>query len=89
MKFLISIALFEFLISIALFVQPVAPAKDYTDLEEVASKSGNNTELTETYRSCLAKGELLVCKINHDQISRAKRLTKVRLNFLLRRLMVQ
>ena len=48
---------------------PAAPAQEYTDLEKYFSKSGNNTELTETYRSCLAKGELLVCKINHDQVS--------------------
>ena len=67
-------ALLNFLISIALFKQlffkfPAAPAQEYTDQEEVASKSGNNTELTETYRSCLAKRDLLVCKINHDQVS--------------------
>ena len=37
--------------------------------EKVFSESGNNTELAETYRNCLTKGELLVCKINHDQVS--------------------
>ena len=51
-----------------------APAQEYTDLEKVFSKSGNNTELTETYRSCLAKGELLVYKINHDQVSAEQKL---------------
>ena len=65
MEFFISIAVSEQL----LFKFPAAPAQEYIDLEEVASKSGNNTEFTETYRSCLAKGELLVCKINHDQVS--------------------
>ena len=59
---------------------PAAPAQEYTDLEKYFSQSGNNTELTETYRSCLAKGELLVCKINHDQVSAEQKLglTKVR-----------
>ena len=51
------------------FKFPAAPAQEYTDLEKYFSQSGNNTELTETYRSCLAKEELLVCKINHDQVS--------------------
>ena len=45
---------------------PAAPAQEYTDLEKYFFQSVNNTELTETYRSCLAKAELLVCKINHD-----------------------
>ena len=31
-----------------------ATAQEYTDLEKVFSQSGNNTELTETYRSCIA-----------------------------------
>ena len=48
---------------------PAAPAQEYTDLEKVFSRRGNNIELTETYRSCLAKRELPVCKINHDQVS--------------------
>ena len=58
---------------------PAAPAQEYTDLENYFSHSGNNTELTKTYRSCLAKGELLVCKINHDQVSAEQKLglTKV------------
>ena len=59
----------------------------YTDLEKYFSQSGNNTELIETYRSCLAKGELLVilCKINHDQVSAEQKLglTKVRLDLFL------
>ena len=57
-----------------------APAQEYTDLEKYFSQSGNNTELTETYRSCQAKRELLVCKINHDQVSAERKLglTKVR-----------
>ena len=40
----------------------------------------NSRELTETYRSCLAKAELLVCIINHDQVSAEQKLglTKVR-----------
>ena len=44
------------------------------------SESGNNTELTDIYRSCLAKGELLVCKTNHDHVSGEQKfgLTKVR-----------
>ena len=46
----------------------------YTDLEKIFSQSGNNTELTETYRTCLAKGELLVCKINHYQVSAERKL---------------
>ena len=37
-------------------------------MEKVFSQRGNNTELTETYLSCLAKGVLLVCKINHDRV---------------------
>ena len=51
----------------------------YTDLEKVFAQSGNNTESTETYRSCLALGEHLVCKINHDQVSAEQKLvlTKV------------
>ena len=59
---------------------PAAPAQEYTDLEKYFSQSENNTELTETYRSCLAKGELLVCKTNHDQVSAEQKLelTKVR-----------
>ena len=62
------------------FKFPAAPAQEYTDLGKHFSQSGNNTELTETYRSCLAKGELLVCKINHDQVSAEQKLglTKVR-----------
>ena len=61
------------------FKFPAAPAQEYTDLEKYFSQSGNNTELTETYKSCLAKGELLVCKINHDQVSAEQKLelTKV------------
>ena len=51
------------------FQIPAAPAQEYTDLEIYVSQSGNNTEQTETYRSCLAKRELLVCNINHDQVS--------------------
>ena len=56
-----------------------AQAQEYNDLEKVFSESGNNTELTKTYRSCLAKGELLVCEINHDQVSAEQKLglTKV------------
>ena len=64
-----------------LFIKfPAARAQEYTDLEKFFSQSGNNTELTETYRSCLAKGELLVYKINHDQVSAEQKLglTKVR-----------
>ena len=59
---------------------PAAPAEEYTDLEKYFSQTGNNKELTETYRSCLAKGELLVCKINHVQVSAEQKLglTKVR-----------
>ena len=53
---------------------PAAPAQEYTDLEKIFSESGNNTELTETYRSCLAIRELLVCKINHDQVSAEQKL---------------
>ena len=64
--------------TVLFFEFPAAPAQEYTDLE--ISESGNNTALTETYRSCLAKGELLVCKINHDQVSAEQKLglTKVR-----------
>ena len=64
-----------------LFIKfPAARAQEYTDLEKLFSQSGNNTELTETYRSCLAKGEPLVYKINHDQVSAEQKLglTKVR-----------
>ena len=66
--------------TILFFKFPAAPAQEYTDLEKYFSQSGNNTELIETYRSCLAKGELLVCKINHDQVSAEQKLglTKVR-----------
>ena len=60
--------------TVLFFTFPVAPAQEYTDLEKVFSESGNNTELTETYRSCLAKGWLLVCKINHDQVSAERKL---------------
>ena len=62
------------------FKFPAAPAQEYTDLEKYFVQSENNTELNETYRSCLAKGELLVCKINHDQVSAEQKLglTKVR-----------
>ena len=58
---------------------PAAPAQEYTDPEKVFSQIGNNTELAKTYRICLAKGELLVCKINHDQVSAEQKmgLTKV------------
>ena len=66
--------------TVLFFKFPAAPAQEYTDLEIYFSQSGNNTELTETYRSCLANGELLVCKINHDQVSGEQKLglTKVR-----------
>ena len=66
--------------TVLFFKFPAALAQEYTDLEKYFSQSGNNTELTETYRSCLAKGELLVCKINHDQVSAEQKLglTKVR-----------
>ena len=66
--------------TVLFFKFPAAPAQEYTDLEKCFSQSGHNTELTETYRSCLAKGELLVCKINHDQVSAEQTLglTKVR-----------
>ena len=66
--------------TVLFFKFPAARAQEYTDLEKYFSQSGNNTELTETYRSCLAKGELLVLKINHDQVSEQKKLglTKVR-----------
>ena len=68
--------------TVLFFKFPAAPAQEYTDLEKYFSQSGNNTE---TYRSCLAKGELLVCKINHDQVSveRNLGLTKVRPNLFL------
>ena len=61
------------------FKFPAAQAQEYTDLEKVFSKSGNNTELTETYRNYQHKGELLECKINHDQVSAEQKLglTKV------------
>ena len=66
--------------TVPFFKFPAAPAQEYTDLEKYFSQSGNNTELTETYISCLTKGELLVCKINHDQVSAEQKLglTKVR-----------
>ena len=59
---------------------PAAPAQEYTDLEKYFSQSGNSTELTETYSSCLAKEELLVCRMNNDQVSAEQKLglTKVR-----------
>ena len=59
------------------FKFPAARAQEYTDLEKFFTESGTNTE---TYRSCLAKGEHLVCKINHDQVSAEQKLgfTKVR-----------
>ena len=65
--------------TILFFKFPVAPAQEYTDLEKYFSQSGNNTELTETYRSCLTKRELLLCKRNHDQVSAEQKLglTKV------------
>ena len=71
--------------TVPFFKFPAAPAQKYTDLEKVFSERGNNTELTETYRSCLVKGELLVCKINHDQVSTEQKLglTKVRLDLFL------
>ena len=71
--------------TVLFFEFPAAQAQEYNDLEKVFSKSGNNTELTETYRSCLAKGELLVCKINHDQASAEQKLglTKERLDLFL------
>ena len=49
-------------------------------MEKVFSESGNNAELNKTQKSCLAKGELLVCKVNHDQVSAEQKLgfTKVR-----------
>ena len=61
------------------FKFPAAPAQESTDLIKVFSESRNNTESTETYRSYLAKGELLVCKINHYQVSAEQKwaLTKV------------
>ena len=66
--------------TILFFKFPATLAQEYTDLEKYFSQSRNNTELIETYRSCLAKRELLVCKINHDQVSAEKELglTKVR-----------
>ena len=66
--------------TVLFFKFPAAPAQEYTDLEKYFSQSGNNRELNETYRRCLAKGELLVCKINHDQVSAEQKLgwTKVR-----------
>ena len=59
---------------------PAAQAQEYTDLEKYFSQSGDDTELTKTYRSCLSKGELLLCKINHDHVSAEQKLglTKVR-----------
>ena len=59
----------QFVETVLFFKFPAARAQEYTDLEKFFSQSGNNTELPETYRSCLAKGELLVYKINHDQVS--------------------
>ena len=66
--------------TVLFFKFPAAPAQEYTDLEKVFYESGNNTKLIETYRSCLAKGKLLVCKIDHDQVSAEQKLglTKVR-----------
>ena len=66
--------------TVLFFKFPATPAQEYIDLEKYFSQSGNNTELTETYRSCLAKGEPLACKINHDQVSAERKLglTKVR-----------
>ena len=66
--------------TVLFFKFPAASAQEYTGLEKYFSPSGNNTELTETYRSCLAKGELLVCKIIHDQVSAEQKLglTKAR-----------
>ena len=66
--------------TVLFFKFPAAPAQEYTDLEKYFYQSENNTELIETYRSCLAKGELLVCKINYDQVSAEQKLglTKVR-----------
>ena len=71
--------------TVLFFKFPAAPAQEYTDLEKYFSQSGNNTEFTETYRSCLAKEELLVCKINHDQVSAEQNfgLTKVHLYLFL------
>ena len=54
--------------TVLFFKFPAGWPQEYTELEKVIYESGNNTELTETYRSCLDKGELLVCKINHDQV---------------------
>ena len=67
------------------FKFPAALVQEYTDLEKVFSRSVNNTELTETYRSCLAKGELLLCKINHGHVSAEQKLglTKVHPNLFL------
>ena len=62
------------------FKFPAAQAQEYTDLEKVFSHSGNITELTETYRSCLAKGEHLVCKINHDQVSAEQKLGLIKVH---------
>ena len=59
---------------------PAAPAQEYTDLEKYFFQSGNNTEITETYRGCLAKGELLVCKINHDQVSAEQKLGLIKVH---------
>ena len=66
--------------TVLFFKFPAAPAQEYTDLEKYFSQSGNNTELTETYRSCQAKREFLVCKINPYQVSAERKLglTKVR-----------
>ena len=66
--------------TVLFFKFPAATAQEYTDVEKYFSQSGNSTEFTQTYRSCLAKGELLVCKINHDQVSAEQKLglTKVR-----------
>ena len=60
--------------TVLFFKFPATPAQEYTDLEKYFSLTQNNTELTETYRSCLAKEELLVCKINHDQVSAEQKL---------------
>ena len=68
------------MVTVLFFKFPAAPAQEYTDLEKYFSQNGNKTELAETYSSCLAKGEFLVCKINHDQGSAEQKvgLTKVR-----------
>ena len=49
-------------------------------MEKVFSQSGSITEKNEIYMRCLAKGEHLLCKINHDQVLEEQKLglTKVR-----------